>query len=66
MLIAFSLLIAPKFFFSEIADASPFWYAKVQRKVTHCAILGNKELRRQSFSIAVSLASHWLIFVTLQ
>ena len=24
--------------FSEIADAWPFWYAKVQQNVTYCAI----------------------------
>ena len=57
------LLIAPKFLFSEIADVSPFRYAKVQRKVTHCAILDDEELHRQSISVAASLASHWLIFV---
>ena len=50
-----ALLIAPQFLFSEIADASPFWFAKVQQKATHYAILGEAELRRHQL---ISIVRH--------
>ena len=59
------LVNCPYIPFSEIADTSPFWYAKVQQKVTHCAILGESGIALTP-NLLTSLASHWLIFVPLQ